>query len=138
MPDRLTPEQRKKCMSRVKGKNTTPELLVRKALFHEGFRYRINDKKLAGHPDIVLKKYKTVIFINGCFWHGHENCKKASIPQTNVDFWRDKIAGNMKRDATNVDALQKQGWKVLVVWECELTRSHFSERLSSLIKEITA
>lgn len=138
MADTFTPEQRHRCMSHIKGKNTKPEILVRKALFQKGFRYRINVKGLSGHPDIVLKKYHTAIFINGCFWHGHENCKKATIPQTNSDFWREKIISNKKRDEANVECLRNDGWKVIVIWECELSKSLFSDRINKLAEEITS
>lgn len=137
MADRMTPEQRHVCMSHIRGKNTKPEILVRKALFKEGFRYRINVKGLAGHPDIVLRKYHTAIFINGCFWHGHEGCKKAIIPQTNSEFWKEKITANVNRDLANKSTLLKDGWKVIVVWECELAKKNLSNRISALISEIT-
>ncbi len=123
-------------MSHVKNKNTKPEVLVRKALFRQGFRYRINDKRIVGKPDIVLKKYHTVVFINGCFWHNHSNCKKASIPKTNFGFWKAKIDNNVCRDAENKKKLQEQGWKVLVVWECELTKSRFEETMNTLANNI--
>lgn len=123
-------------MSNVKYKNTKPEILVRKALFQKGFRYRINDKNLQGHPDIVLKKYKTVVFINGCFWHGHDECPKATLPQTNTVFWKDKILKNKMRDAAIVERLRLLGWKVLIVWECELTKQRFEETLNKLVQDI--
>ena len=123
-------------MSRVKGRNTTPEILVRKALFQRGFRYRVNVKGLAGHPDIVLPKHKTVVFVNGCFWHGHENCKRARIPETNGDYWRNKITGNMNRDIANKERLEKEGWKVVVIWECELAKLRVDETINGLIKKI--
>lgn len=125
-------------MSHIHGKNTKPEIAVRKALFKQGFRYRINDKKLSGHPDIVLKKYNAVVFVNGCFWHGHKNCKKATLPKTNSDFWERKIKSNIKRDNSIVDSLKKSGWKVIVIWECELKKTLFPERIKNLVKEITA
>lgn len=138
MADRFTPEQRHQCMSHVKSKNTKPEVLVRKALFQHGFRYRINVRGLSGHPDIVLRKYKTVIFINGCFWHGHENCKKASIPQTNIEFWTKKISDNRSRDRANIDSLHKDGWHVIVIWECELVKNKINDMVDRLISEIEA
>ena len=107
-------------MSRISGKNTKPEKLVRKYLFSQGFRYRKNDRKLPGTPDLVLPKYRTVIFINGCFWHGHEGCKYFVWPKSNVDFWRNKILTNIARDKLQTKQLKKMGWTVLVVWECEL------------------
>lgn len=107
-------------MSRIKGKNTKPEELVRKYLFAQGFRYRKNDRRLPGSPDIVLPKYKTVIFVNGCFWHGHEGCKYFVWPKSNPDFWKQKISKNIERDIRKRQLLESMGWRVLVIWECEL------------------
>lgn len=121
MADKLTSEQRHLCMSHIRGKNTKPEVFVRKALWKLGYRYRINASNLPGKPDIVFPKYKTVVFINGCFWHGHNGCKKFTIPETNRDFWIEKISRNQQRDLDNVTALISSGWKVLTVWECELS-----------------
>lgn len=123
-------------MSCVKSKNTKPEEMVRKFLFSKGFRYRKNDKKLLGHPDIVLPKYKTVIFINGCFWHMHENCKSFSMPKSNVDFWKNKLMNNKSRDNLNCKKLEELGWTVLVVWECELKIHNRQETLNNLISAI--
>lgn len=109
-------------MSQIKGKNTKPEELVRKYLFSQGFRYRKNDKRLPGSPDIVLPKYKTVIFVNGCFWHGHEGCKYFVWPKSNQVFWKNKIETNIARDKKQTKALEELGWKVVVVWECELKK----------------
>ena len=120
MADRHTEEQRSYNMSRIKGANTKPEILLRKRLFAEGFRYRINDKKLPGKPDIVLKKYRTIIFVNGCFWHGHQNCKYFVIPKTRMEFWMNKINGNIDRDLKNEEVLIELGWRVITVWECDL------------------
>lgn len=120
MFDIKTKEDRSYNMSRISGKNTKPEKLVRKYLFSQGFRYRKNDRKLPGTPDLVLPKYRTVIFINGCFWHGHEGCKYFVWPKSNVDFWRNKILTNIARDKLQTKQLKKMGWTVLVVWECEL------------------
>lgn len=117
-------------MAAVKGKDTKPEIIVRKFLFSKGLRYRLHDKKLAGHPDIVLKKYRTVIFIDGCFWHGHEGCKHFKMPQSNVDFWQNKISHNKARDIANDYVLQTEGWKVLRIWECEISK--VKERLPAL------
>ena len=97
----MTPEQRSRCMAAISGKDTKPEMVVRRFLFSKGLRYRVNNRKLSGSPDIVLKKYKTIIFIDGCFWHGHEGCKYYRLPKTNVDFWRHKIAMNIARDYSN-------------------------------------
>lgn len=120
MVDVLKPEQRHKCMSRIRSKNTKPEMLVRKYLFSRGFRYRVNVKLLPGTPDIVLKKYWTVIFINGCFWHGHEGCKYYILPKTNVEFWRNKINRNKERDQIKYMQLRNLGWHVIYLWECQL------------------
>ena len=117
-------------MSRIKGTNTKPEEIVRKYLFSQGFRYRKNDRRLPGTPDIVLPKYKTVIFINGCFWHGHEGCKYFVWPQNNADFWKSKISANMQRDRTKVVELQNLGWNVIVIWECGIRQKE--ERKSTL------
>lgn len=107
-------------MSCVKSKNTKPEIWVRKYLFACGFRYRINVKKLPGTPDIVLPKYKTAIFVNGCFWHGHKNCRYFVIPKTRTEWWLDKINRNIDRDQANILALKKSGWRVITIWECQL------------------
>lgn len=121
-------------MSRVRGKDTKPEMLVRKFLFSEGFRYRLHDKKLPGKPDIVLPKYKTVIFIHGCFFHGHENCRYFKVPATRTAWWLDKIEGNKKRDRESEKKLTELGWKVITVWECELKKER--ETLQCLIESI--
>ena len=107
-------------MSRIRGKDTRPELIVRKFLFHNGFRYRLHNHKLPGTPDIVLPKYKTVIFINGCFWHGHNNCKYYKLPKSNNLFWEQKISGTKARDLVNKNQLESDGYKVITIWECEL------------------
>ncbi|MDE6551392.1 MAG: very short patch repair endonuclease [Muribaculaceae bacterium] len=120
MADTMTPEQRSRCMAAIKGKDTKPEMIVRKYLFSRGLRYRVNNRKLPGSPDIVLKKYKTVIFVDGCFWHAHRGCKYYRLPKSNVDFWRAKIARNIARDYVNNVDLELAGWKVIRVWECEI------------------
>ena len=122
-------------MSRIKGKDTKPEETVRKYLFSQGFRYRKNDKKLPGTPDIVLPKHKTVIFVNGCFWHGHEGCKYFVWPKNNAEFWHKKIRDNILRDQRKVQALDLLGWKVIVVWECKI-KSDKENTLKNLMKEI--
>ena len=121
MSDIFSSQKRSDIMSKISGKNTKPEILVRKFLFSKGFRYRINVKTLPGKPDIVLPKYKTVIFINGCFWHGH-NCKKGKLPSSNIDFWKEKISNNKSRDDKNSDLLVKLGWKVIIIWQCEISK----------------
>lgn len=123
-------------MSQIKGKNTKPEEIVRKYLFAQGFRYRKNDQRFPGSPDIVLPKYKTVIFVNGCFWHGHEGCKYFVWPKNNSDFWREKIQRNIERDKNNYDKLKHLGWNVVLVWECELKKQRRDETLLSLISRI--
>ena len=122
MTDKMTPEQRSRCMAAVKGKDTKPEMIVRKYLFSKGLRYRLHDKKLPGCPDIVLKKYKTAIFIDGCFWHGHEGCKYFKMPRSNEFFWEQKIRRNKARDIANEYVLQTEGWRVIRVWECEIKK----------------
>lgn len=125
-------------MSRIKGKNTKPEETVRKYLFSQGFRYRKNDKRLPGKPDIVLPKYKTVIFVNGCFWHKHEGCKYFAWPQNNAEFWKEKIESNVVRDKKQYEELQDAGWRVIIVWECELKKKRKSDTLERLVDEIKA
>lgn len=120
MTDNLTKEKRSWNMSRIKGKNTKPELFVRSILHSMGYRFRIHKKDLPGQPDIVLAKYKTVIFINGCFWHQHEKCRRSNIPKTNKDYWIPKLKRVKERDKENYKTLKSAGWKVLVVWECIL------------------
>lgn len=120
-------------MSRIRNKNTKPELLVRKFLFANGFRYRINDKKLPGKPDIVLAKYKTVIFVNGCFWHGHENCKYFKLPGTRTEWWKEKIEKNTDNDLRKHSQLIDLGYRVLIIWECEIKNKSF---YSTIIDEI--
>jgi len=119
MTDRITTEERSIVMSRIRSKNTTPELLVRKSLFSRGFRYRIHDKKLYGKPDIVLKKYNTVVFVHGCFWHQHEECKYYRLPKSNQDYWKPKLNRNKERFKEVREKLESDGWNVMVVWECE-------------------
>lgn len=123
-------------MSRIKGKNTKPEETVRKYLFSQGFRYRKNDKRLPGKPDIVLPKYKTVIFVNGCFWHKHEGCKSFVWPKNNAEFWKEKIESNIVRDKKQYDELQNAGWHVIIVWECELKKKQRMDTLEHLVDEI--
>ena len=119
MADVVDKETRSRMMSGIKGKNTKPEMIVRKALHKAGYRYRLHDKRLPGKPDIVLPKYKTVIFVHGCFWH-HHDCKYFKWPKTRPEFWRTKIEGNVERDKKAYAKLQRLGWKVVVVWECDI------------------
>ena len=123
-------------MAKVKQKNTAPEIIVRKFLFSKGFRYRINVKSLSGTPDIVLSKYKTVIFVHGCFWHGH-TCRAGHLPSSNVDYWVTKIEKNIERDNRKINELKKLGWNVVVIWQCEIKALKNREiRFSKLISEI--
>ena len=122
-------------MSMIKGKNTKPEIIVRKYLFHCGFRFRVNVKRLSGTPDIVLRKYKTAIFVNGCFWHKHD-CPRFVWPSSNQDYWRPKILRNVERDNQSRKELETLGWKVITVWECELKKEVRENRLSKLAAEI--
>ena len=122
-------------MSRIRGKDTKPEETVRKYLFSHGFRYRKNDARLPGKPDIVLPKYKTVIFVHGCFWH-HHNCRYFKWPATNPEFWKQKISGNEQRDRETEKKLYELGWQVVVVWECELKKEK-ELTLEELVREIT-
>lgn len=123
-------------MSQIKGKNTKPEMLVRKFLFAHGYRYKLHDKKLPGKPDIVLPKYKTVIFVHGCFWHGHANCKYYVVPKTRTDWWLNKINRNIANDAKAVKALKKDGWKIITIWECKLKPVSIQLTLDSLLKKL--
>lgn len=134
MADNHTKEIRSYNMSRIRSKNTKPEEKVRKYLFSQGFRYRKNDTRLPGKPDIVLPKYKTVIFVNGCFWHKHEGCKYFVWPKSNEDFWRAKINANVSRDQENMKLLSELGWNVIVIWECELRKELFDSTMKRLIK----
>lgn len=138
MADCRSKETRSYNMSRIRSKNTKPEEIVRKHLFSQGFRYRKNDSRLPGKPDIVLPKYKTVIFVNGCFWHGHTGCRYFVWPKSNVDFWRSKIDGNIERDSTNYTRLTDMGWRILVIWECELKKSCINETLQNAVAFIQA
>jgi len=138
MADCHSKETRSYNMSRIRSKNTKPEEIVRKHLFSQGFRYRKNDSKLPGKPDIVLPKYKTVIFVNGCFWHGHTGCRYFVWPKSNPDFWKAKITGNVERDKTNCELLADMGWRVLVIWECELKKSCINETLQNAVAFIQA
>ncbi len=136
MADVHDTETRSYNMSRIKAKNTKPELLVRKFLFAHGFRYRLNVKELPGKPDLVLPKYKTVIFINGCFWHGHKGCRYFVLPKTRTEWWLQKIKGTMRRDKEAEIKLNVAGWRVIKVWTCELKDTKKDDRLIKLIQEI--
>lgn len=133
--DVFSSTKRSMIMSRVHSKNTTPELIVRSFLFKQGFRYRLHDKKLPGKPDIVLKKYRTVIEVRGCFWHRHVGCKAATTPSSNTDYWAEKFKRNTERDLRTEDEIKKLGWHLIVIWECELKKDGFLETLPDKIKE---
>ncbi len=135
--DNHSKEVRSYNMSQIKSKNSKPEELVRKYLFGKGFRYRKNVKTLPGSPDIVLTKYKTVVFVNGCFWHMHEGCPKFVWPKSNEEYWTKKLLRNRRRDEENKKSLEALGWKVIIVWECELKKTVREERLNSLCRQIT-
>lgn len=135
MTDCFSGETRRYCMSRVRSANTRPEEKVRKYLFAHGFRYRKNVRSLPGAPDIVLPKYRTVIFVNGCFWHMHD-CGVFKWPKSNVDFWTGKIYRNVDRDRRNAALLEESGWRVIVVWECRLRKKVFEETMEDLVREI--
>ena len=137
MTDKLTSLQRHNCMSRIRGKNTKPEILVRKGLHARGFRFRLHNKKLPGSPDIVLPKYGVAIMVNGCFWHGHKGCRYAAKPKTNIEFWETKIARNQHRDEVTAAHLEALGWTVITVWECELRgKLESNTRFDKLADEI--
>lgn len=129
-------ETRSYNMSRIKGRKTKPEEIVAKYLFSQGFRYRRNVKKLPGTPDIVLKKYKTVIFVNGCFWHMHEGCKYFVWPRDNSEFWKNKLLANKERDEKEKKEIEELGWKVIVVWECQLKKAERERTLNWLVEKI--
>ena len=131
--DKLTKEQRHRCMASIRGKDTKPELLVRRFLFSRGFRYRLNHPRLPGRPDIVLRKYRTVIFVNGCFWHGHEGCKNYVVPKSNTEFWTAKIERNRARDIDEQHKLAAMGWHCITVWECQLKPAIRKNTLESLV-----
>ena len=136
MPDTMTSSQRHYCMSRIRGKDTRPEMYVRLYLHKRGFRYSLHSKKLPGKPDIVLRKYHTVIFVNGCFWHGHPGCESVRMPKTNSEYWAEKIRRNKERDAQDIALLQAAGWFSLVVWECELSRSKREDTLAKIERRV--
>ena len=134
MADHLTPQERSRNMSRVKGRDTKPELLVRSIVHRLGYRFRLHGKKLPGRPDVVLPRHRKVIFVHGCFWHGHPSCRRAARPSTNREFWDKKIEGNIARDAANIEALQQEGWKVLVLWQCGMKdREHLEVTLKAFL-----
>jgi DNA mismatch endonuclease, patch repair protein len=136
MADVHSPEVRSYNMSRIKGKNTKPEMLVRKFLFSNGFRYRLHVKNLPGKPDIVLPKYKAVVFVNGCFWHAHDRCKYYVIPKTRTDWWLNKLSINKQKDIDNFSKLAASGWKIITIFECELKSKKLIQTLTNLLDEL--
>ena len=138
MSDTMTPAQRSYNMSRIRSRNTTPERAVRHALWHKGYRYRLNDKRLPGSPDLVLPKYRAVIFINGCFWHGHKGCTKYVVPKSNVEFWQAKVARNIERDLKSAQMLDTLAWTVITVWECELSKKNLDATITRIEADLQA
>lgn len=136
MPDNLTPEKRHRVMAAIHSTSTKPELKLRRALWHVGFRYRTNAKYLPGSPDIVLPKYHTAIFVHGCFWHGHKGCSTSHLPDTNAGFWKAKISRNQERDQEVWRQLEAKGWSVIIVWECELKNKQFEGTTHRVVNEI--
>ena len=133
--DSITPEHRSWNMSRIHGKDTKIEVEVRKYLFAKGFRFRKNDKRYPGKPDIVLPKYKTVVFVNGCFWHMHEGCKQGRLPKSNLDYWREKLEKNVANDKLHEQQLMGMGWNTITLWECELKKD-FEGVMDNLINTL--
>lgn len=130
--DKMSEEQRHRCMASIRGRDTKPELIVRRYLFGRGLRYRLNHPRLPGHPDIVLRKYRTVIFVNGCFWHGHKGCRYFTVPKSNTDFWSAKISRNAARDRSVQQQLAAMGWHCVTVWECQLMPKLRNDTLRAL------
>lgn len=133
MSDIFTKQKRSEIMSNISGKETKPEIIVRNFLFANGYRYRKNDKRYSGKPDIVLPKYKTIIFVHGCFWHGH-NCPDGKLPETRNEFWKNKISENIKRDKKNINDLDNNGWNVIIIWQCYLKNKEIREKTLKELK----
>ncbi len=132
--DNLTREQRKLCMTKIKAKNTKPEIAVRKILTRFGARYRLHSSKLAGKPDIVMAKARKIIFINGCFWHQHKKCKKQAMPKANKKYWESKLQRNIRKQAQDIKLLKKQGWKVYKIWECQTNNENkLTQKISKIL-----
>ena len=138
MSDIFSREVRSKIMAKIKKTNSKPELIVRKFLYHIGFRYRINAKKILGCPDIVIIRINTIIFVNGCFWHAHKNCKYNKTPKTNANYWISKIKGNAERDKSNLRELKRLGWNVITIWECELDKSKIENTFIELSNQLNS
>lgn len=136
MTDHLSSENRSKNMAAIKAKNTSPEIKVRRLLFSKGIRFRLHTKNLPGKPDITIKKYKTAIFVHGCFWHSHKGCNRSNIPKSNQEYWIKKISKNVERDEKNKFSLLEQGWKVFIIWECETkNQEKLSDKLDIIISQ---
>ncbi len=131
-----SPDKNSTRMSHIRSANTKPEIVMRKSLWKRGYRYLVNNHRMPGTPDIVLPKYRTVIFIHGCFWHGHQGCKYYTVPKTNTEFWTAKVARNQQRDQEVWRQLEAKGWYVIVVWECELKKDRFEDTVNSVAAEI--
>lgn len=138
MSDTMTPAQRHDCMSHVHSRDTKSEKVVRDELWHRGYRYRLNDRRLPGTPDLVLQKYWAVIFINGCFWYGHKGCTKYVVPKSNAEFWQAKVARNIERDLKNAQMLDTLAWTVITVWECELSKKNREATISRIEADLRA
>lgn len=138
MTDVFTRKKRSEVMSKVRAKNTKPELITRSYLFAQGLRFRLHQRNLPGKPDIVLKKYNTVVFVNGCFWHGHKKCKSFRIPKSRINYWAPKIQKNIANDKRNLKLLKKLGWNVISIWECQLKNPIREETLSTLVNRIVS
>ena len=136
MADHISPERRSWLMSRVRSKHTSPEMRVRRAAHALGLRFRLHRKDLPGKPDLVFPKHRVVLFVHGCFWHGHRHCKYYVVPKTRTDWWLDKIKKNITNDSKAVGALTQQGWKIITLWECELKSSNLEKSLSSLVNSL--
>lgn len=134
--DYISPEHRSWNMAQIKNKNTGIEVKVRQYLFAQGFRFRKNDKRYAGHPDVVLPKYHTVIFVNGCFWHHHPGCRYATIPKSNTDYWNAKFARNARNDQKHQAELEAEGWQVITIWECELKSKNFEQTMAKVTRQV--
>lgn len=138
MSDTLSPDQRHRNMVAIRSVSTKPELKLRYALWRLGFRYKVNDRSLPGSPDIVLPKYRSVIFVHGCFWHGHQGCKNYTVPKTNTDFWVAKVARNQERDQEVWRQLEAKGWFVIIVWECELKKKQLTSTINRIVQDLVA
>lgn len=138
MTDIVSPQKRSSMMSGIKGKDTSPEKQVRKSIFSRGFRYRLHAKDLPGKPDLVFPKYNTVVFVNGCFWHGHSDCHLFRYPKSKQEFWKNKIGGNIARDRKNIDLLLNEGWRIVIIWECTLKGKYRigTDNVSDLLERI--